>query len=420
MGEGRGTYNSVLRILSPTCFNAARRDCASSRRPQPARPRRLRAAARPGRRAWRRWSRRAAIRSSSICPAWYERLHEGVHGAAPRPQGRRRARARWTSCCVEADLLVTAQRPSALARLGLGARRARRAPPAPVPRRHHRPRRRRARSSPGHDLTYLAEAGAARAARAAADALRRHGRRRARGDHRARARDRARPRRARRARARAARRGGARALAAAAARGPHRARRAAGRRHSLATMSTRRAPAGSRSPRSSRTSRAALARGAGHAEPLDRRRCAQRFATEDAEHWEAWARAHDLPIVALRDPSHPKAAHADRRTTHSSSPAAAPASAPPPRACSSQAGGKVVIADVNDAGAALAQRAGRRVAASSRTDVTDEASTQAAVDLCVSRVRRDPRRDQLRRRGPRRARGRQGPARIRSRISSAR
>jgi len=47
------------------------------------------------------------------------------------------------------------------------------------------------------------------------------------------------------------------------------------------------------------------------------------------------------------------------------------------------AGGKVVIADVNDAGEALA----RQLGASARflkTDVTDEAQTQAAIDLCVS------------------------------------
>ncbi|HET7730186.1 MAG TPA: SDR family NAD(P)-dependent oxidoreductase [Usitatibacter sp.] len=48
-----------------------------------------------------------------------------------------------------------------------------------------------------------------------------------------------------------------------------------------------------------------------------------------------------------------------------------------------QAGGKVVVADVNDAGAEVARGigAGARFA---RTDVTDEAQTQAAVDLAVS------------------------------------
>src|SRR5204862_2148827 len=47
------------------------------------------------------------------------------------------------------------------------------------------------------------------------------------------------------------------------------------------------------------------------------------------------------------------------------------------------AGGKVVIADVNDAGAQVAQRLGAN-ASFQKTDVTEEASTQAAVDLCVS------------------------------------
>ena len=47
------------------------------------------------------------------------------------------------------------------------------------------------------------------------------------------------------------------------------------------------------------------------------------------------------------------------------------------------AGGKVVIADVNDAGEAIAKQLGGN-ARFRKTDVTDEASTQAAVDLCVS------------------------------------
>lgn len=47
------------------------------------------------------------------------------------------------------------------------------------------------------------------------------------------------------------------------------------------------------------------------------------------------------------------------------------------------AGGKVVVADVNPAGEAMARELGPG-ARFARTDVTDEASTQAAVDLCVS------------------------------------
>jgi len=46
-------------------------------------------------------------------------------------------------------------------------------------------------------------------------------------------------------------------------------------------------------------------------------------------------------------------------------------------------GGKVVIGDVNDAGDWVAKQLGPD-ARFLRTDVTDEASTQAAVDLCVS------------------------------------
>ena len=48
-----------------------------------------------------------------------------------------------------------------------------------------------------------------------------------------------------------------------------------------------------------------------------------------------------------------------------------------------ESGGKVVIADVNEAGGKVAEGigAGARFA---RTDVTDETSTQAAVDLCLS------------------------------------
>ena len=46
-------------------------------------------------------------------------------------------------------------------------------------------------------------------------------------------------------------------------------------------------------------------------------------------------------------------------------------------------GGKVVIADVSEAGATLAQELGA-LATFVKTDVTDEASTQAAVDKCIA------------------------------------
>ncbi len=47
------------------------------------------------------------------------------------------------------------------------------------------------------------------------------------------------------------------------------------------------------------------------------------------------------------------------------------------------AGARVVIADVSDAGESLARQLGT-TARFARTDVTDEAQTQAAVDLCLS------------------------------------
>jgi NAD(P)-dependent dehydrogenase (short-subunit alcohol dehydrogenase family) len=49
----------------------------------------------------------------------------------------------------------------------------------------------------------------------------------------------------------------------------------------------------------------------------------------------------------------------------------------------SQNGGKVVLADVSDAGEALAKKLGSH-ARFRKTDVTDEASMQAAVDVCIS------------------------------------
>ena len=48
-----------------------------------------------------------------------------------------------------------------------------------------------------------------------------------------------------------------------------------------------------------------------------------------------------------------------------------------------QQGGKVVLADVNEAGNALARQLGEAKARYLRTDVTEEASMQAAVDLCA-------------------------------------
>ena len=89
-------------------------------------------------------------------PAWYARLHEGlrVHRLDLKAEAGRSA---MDALLAGADLLVTAQRPSALARIGLGADRL-----AHHPRLchvaitgHAAPRE----DDPGHDLTYCAQAG---------------------------------------------------------------------------------------------------------------------------------------------------------------------------------------------------------------------------------------------------------------------
>jgi len=89
--------------------------------------------------------------------AWYADLHESVNVLGLDLKSTE-GRAAMDALLVEADLLVTAQRPSALARLGLGARSlAERFPRlchvAIVG--HAPPEEERA----GHDLTYLAQAG---------------------------------------------------------------------------------------------------------------------------------------------------------------------------------------------------------------------------------------------------------------------
>ena len=215
-----------------------------------------------------------------------------------------RARARWTQLLLEADLLVTAQRPSALARLGLGAQSlAERFPRlCHVAITGHAPPR---EETPGHDLTYLAEAGALTPPGAAAHALRRHGRRRARGDHRARPRDRARPPPSRampRTRRSPRPRSGSRCRRAyglttpgALLGGGHPGYNIYAAKHGWIAVAAL-------EPHFARGAR----RGAGDAETSPSPALAARFATEDAEHWEAWARSRDLPIVALRQPFPPE------------------------------------------------------------------------------------------------------------------
>ena len=88
---------------------------------------------------------------------WYARLHEGitVHTLDLKSES---GRARLDALLADSDLLVTAQRPSALARLGLGARAlAERFPRlCHVAITGHAPPR---EEEAGHDLTYLAQAG---------------------------------------------------------------------------------------------------------------------------------------------------------------------------------------------------------------------------------------------------------------------
>ena len=93
----------------------------------------------------------------AYAPAWYRDLHDGLatHRLDLKQAG---DRARMAALLADADLLVTAQRPAALARLGLE--------PESLARTHprlcmlritgHRPPH---DEQPGHDLTYLAAHG---------------------------------------------------------------------------------------------------------------------------------------------------------------------------------------------------------------------------------------------------------------------
>jgi crotonobetainyl-CoA:carnitine CoA-transferase CaiB-like acyl-CoA transferase len=234
-------------------------------------------------------------------PAWYARLHEGVD--VQRLDLKSEAgRMRMDASLLRADLLVTAQRPSALARLGLGGR----ALAERFPRLchvaivgHGPPREEEA----GHDLTYLAEVGLvsagalpltlfadmAGAERAVTTAL-----------ALVLARDRGRPARAAYAPLAAAARSLGEPLA-----------------HGLtapgALLGGGFAGYNVYAAKDGWIAVAALephfARALGEAlqvVPLDTARLAQRFAQESAAHWEAWARARDLPIAAVRPPPSPE------------------------------------------------------------------------------------------------------------------
>jgi crotonobetainyl-CoA:carnitine CoA-transferase CaiB-like acyl-CoA transferase len=234
-------------------------------------------------------------------PAWYERLHAGirVHRLDLKLPADRTA---MEALLLESDILVTAQRPSALARLGLGARDlAERFPRlCHVAITGHAPPH---EEEPGHDLTYLAAAGLlsppAMPATLFADMA-------------------------------GAERTVTTALALVVAR--DRGRPA----HSAVCPLADAAEWLARPLTEGLTAPGALL-GGGYAGynvyaakegwiavaalephfaqslgdalgvvPLDTQRLATRFAEETAEHWEAWARARDLPIAALRLPPTPE------------------------------------------------------------------------------------------------------------------
>jgi crotonobetainyl-CoA:carnitine CoA-transferase CaiB-like acyl-CoA transferase len=230
--------------------------------------------------------------------AWYADLHASIEVRRldlKSPAGG----AAMDAMLTEADLLVTAQRPSALARLGLGARAlAERFPRLchvaivghPPPEEEHA----------GHDLTYLAQAGLvappglpatlyadmAGAERVVTTAL-----------ALVLARDRGRPARA------------AHAPLAEAAEwlaGPlWRGLTAPG-----ALLGGGYAGYNVYATQDGWIAVAALEPHFAHAlgealgiEPLERSSLAARFATASSAHWETWARARDLPIVAVRTPT---------------------------------------------------------------------------------------------------------------------
>jgi crotonobetainyl-CoA:carnitine CoA-transferase CaiB-like acyl-CoA transferase len=231
-------------------------------------------------------------------PAFYEHLHASVRVHRldlKSPEGR----SALDALLLEADLLVTAQRPSALGRLGLGARElAERFPRlchvAIVG--HAPPREEHA----GHDLTYLAEAGLlappampltlfadmAGAERAVTTAL-----------ALVIARDRGRPARA----AHAPLAEAADWLAQPLARGltaPGALLGGGYAGYNVYAAKDGWIAVAALEPHFARALAAALA-----LEPMDIPGLAARFATGTARHWEDWARARDLPIAALRIPT---------------------------------------------------------------------------------------------------------------------
>jgi alpha-methylacyl-CoA racemase len=233
----------------------------------------------------------------TFCPHWYARLHEGVEVARLDLKSGASAAA-MTKLLADADLLVTAQRASALERLGLGA--ARLASDHPrlchVAITGHAPPR---DEVPGHDLTYLAEhglvappelprtlfadmAGAERAVSAALALVL--------------ARDRG-----------GSQRTMAVALADAAAAlaqplhegltGPGALLGGGFAGYNLYEASAGWIAVAALEPRFAERLAQRLSLTGITAERLR-----QRFASHDADYWESWGREHDLPIVAVRDP----------------------------------------------------------------------------------------------------------------------
>ncbi|HEY4999525.1 MAG TPA: CoA transferase [Usitatibacter sp.] len=231
----------------------------------------------------------------AFCPAWYRRLHEGVETLRLDLKSETGASA-MAKRLDGADVLVTAQRASALDRLGLGPGRLAADHPrlCHVAITGHPPPR---EEVPGHDLTYLAEHGLV-----APPALPRT--------------------------LFADMAGAERAVSAALALLLARER---GGEDRAATVALADAAAALAQPLHEGLTAPGAMLGGGYAgynlyaarggwvavaalEPRFAERLAQRlalrsltveslrelFATHDADYWEAWAREHDLPLVAVR------------------------------------------------------------------------------------------------------------------------
>jgi alpha-methylacyl-CoA racemase len=233
----------------------------------------------------------------AFCPAWYARLHRGVETGRLDLKSETGARA-MAKLLANADLLVTAQRSSALERLHLGPARL----AADYPRlchvaiTGHAPPR---DEVPGHDLTYLAEHGLVAAPEMPRTLF-------------------------------ADMAGAERAVSAALA--LLLARERGGEERAM-TVALADAAAALAQPLREGMTRPGALLGGGFAgynlyaaregwvavaalEPRFARRLAERFAlraltvealrelfaTHDARYWEAWALEHDLPIVAVREP----------------------------------------------------------------------------------------------------------------------